>query len=390
MSFVRPTPTIVLEGTYPVTLGGISTWMDLLLQGSMPARVLRIGALPPEDTWAYTLPSSVESLEGVDEPSDFSQESVRDWSRIVAARIPAGGVVHAIGAGLASAIGLAAQRRGCPLIVSEHASYVEELRAGSPFLESGRMVRRDEAEGVLGTFEQIRHDLYRGADMVTALYPERMADQVARGLDPARARVIANGVEVPSSTTPPPERFTAVFLGRLNPIKRPDIFVDLVDAASSDVTIRGELVGPFDCPPCEEARLRARLDRSPTVTWRGPRAMPDALANASVLVLTSDLEAQPLAVLEAMARGIPVLATDVGDVRRMVSDPALGAPGGVVSRNPNALLEALRTLATNPQQRAVWGRAARTRVQRHFDVTRMRTEFSLLHAFPTTPSRAAS
>ncbi|MEM6291890.1 MAG: GT4 family glycosyltransferase PelF [Myxococcota bacterium] len=390
MTSFRPTPTIVLEGTYPVTLGGISTWMDLLLSGSMPARILRIGALPPEDTWAYTLPGSVEAFEGVDEPADFSRQSVRDWSRIVAARIPAGGVVHAIGAGLAASVGLAAQRRGCPLIVSEHASYVEELRAGSPFLESGRMVQRDEAAGVLDTFEQIRHDLYRRADMVTSLYPERMDDQVSRGLDPARARVIANGVEVPDTICVPPEACTAVFLGRLNPIKRPDVFVDLIDAASDDVEIRGHLVGPFDCPPCEEAGLRRRLEQSRAVTWRGPQPMPTALSDASVLVLTSDLEAQPLAVLEAMARGIPVIATDVGDVRRMVTDPALGAPGGVVSRNPDVLLRALRTLASNPERHAMWGRSARTRVQRHFNVTRMRTEFSLLHAFPTTPTRVAS
>jgi glycosyltransferase involved in cell wall biosynthesis len=77
----------------------------------------------------------------------------------------------------------------------------------------------------------------------------------------------------------------------------------------------------------------------------------------------------PLSVLEAMAAGLPVVATDVGDVGRAVAD---GVTGHVVPvRNPEKLADALEPLLVDPELRRRMGRAGRERVVQMFssDVT---------------------
>lgn len=387
----HPTTTLVLEGTYPAQVGGISTWVHHLLQGDAPVRILRIGRLPPKADWTHQPPANVESVVEISEPARLDAACVREWARMVARRVPPDGVVQAVGAGLAAAVGLAAQQRGSRLIVSEHASYIEELEAGAPFLESGRRVAADETRTVLDTFEEIRTTCYRNADIVTSLYPARMEDQLQRGLAESRARVISNGVDIPRRPRPLPHVFAPVFLGRIAPIKDPTAFVDILSRANAVAPMRGRMFGPLDCPACEEVKFREAIAQSRgVVRWQGSVTTDEALQNASVLVLTSRLEAQPLVVLEAMARGIPVVSTDVGDVHRMVCSDRLGAPAGVVSSSKRELAATLVELSCDPRRLVNLGEAARQRASAHFDVARMRREYALLYALPMTHERAAS
>jgi glycosyltransferase involved in cell wall biosynthesis len=88
--------------------------------------------------------------------------------------------------------------------------------------------------------------------------------------------------------------------------------------------------------------------------------MPAEFAAADVFCLPSWWEAMPLSVLEAMATGLPVVATDVGDVGRSVVD---GVTGRVVPvRDPEALADALEPLLTDPELRRRMGKAGLERV----------------------------
>ncbi|MGZ4177105.1 MAG: glycosyltransferase family 4 protein, partial [Solirubrobacteraceae bacterium] len=83
------------------------------------------------------------------------------------------------------------------------------------------------------------------------------------------------------------------------------------------------------------------------VSLLGPRGdVADLLAAASVGVLSSDFEGMPLAVLEYMAAGLPVVATDVGGLPEIVRDGETGfltAP-----RDPAALAERIGRLLSDP------------------------------------------
>lgn len=90
-----------------------------------------------------------------------------------------------------------------------------------------------------------------------------------------------------------------------------------------------------------EAELR-KLARELDIERRADFAgfvenVQDYLVNADVFLLSSDYEALPLSVLEAMAAGLPVIATDVGGLRDIVTDNGILLPSGDQGGMTNAM-----------------------------------------------------
>lgn len=117
-------------------------------------------------------------------------------------------------------------------------------------------------------------------------------------------------------------------------------------------------------------RLRAlarELGLEGNVQWLGARRdVPDLLAAADIGVLCSHEEGFSNAVLESMAAGLPVVATDVGGNAEAVLH---GKTGLIVPKEaPVALGEALWSLASAPEQRVAYGQAGRERVRLEFSL----------------------
>jgi glycosyltransferase involved in cell wall biosynthesis len=120
-----------------------------------------------------------------------------------------------------------------------------------------------------------------------------------------------------------------------------------------------------------EADIRAEASRLPLGDrFRVLGYVDDtaALLSASdVFVLASQVEGLPIAMLEAMALGLPVVATAVGGVPKAVTD---GVEGRLVpAQQPEALASAIAEVATDPERRASMAAAAEQRV-RDFDIER--------------------
>jgi glycosyltransferase involved in cell wall biosynthesis len=192
---------------------------------------------------------------------------------------------------------------------------------------------------------------------------------LGRALGPGRVSLIDNGVDterfVPSQPAPhhPPR---VLYVGLLTPRKG---VIDLIEASRllRDEGVEHELrlLGgmPDEGPEAAEPVLTAAEGVAELLGTRPPEEMPAAYAEADVFCLPSWWEAMPLSVLEAMSAGLPVVASDVGDVSRLVT-PDCGAV--VPVKDPRRLADALRELLLDPDLRQQKGAASRKRAVEAF------------------------
>ena len=147
-----------------------------------------------------------------------------------------------------------------------------------------------------------------------------------------------------------------------------DVLLDAL-ATISDLSWHCACVGRLDRDPAFVEGLRRRLaDLGLTgrVDLAGPRTGADldrSYAAADLIVLASRAETYGMVVTEALARGLPVLAADVGGVPEALGRGADGTrPGRLVPpEDPQALGAALRAWLGDAGLRARWRRAARAR-----------------------------
>jgi glycosyltransferase involved in cell wall biosynthesis len=120
----------------------------------------------------------------------------------------------------------------------------------------------------------------------------------------------------------------------------------------------------------------------------GERAdVPRVLAGLDIAVLCSLSEGFPNALGEAMACGLPCVATDVGDCRFL-----LGEGGAIVPpRDPAALADALRRLiGLPPEERRALGRIGRARIEREFALPSIAKHYEHLYDRVVRQARARS
>ncbi len=182
-------------------------------------------------------------------------------------------------------------------------------------------------------------------------------------------RVVRNGIAAPAVDHVGGDGLRLMCIGRFTPQKlHRTLLVALARLHRRGIPARLDLVGQGP----GKARLRrwaGRLGLTGSIAFLGWRDdVPDLIAASDLLVLPSGFEGLPLVLLEAMAIGLPVVATDVTG-----SAEALGAdhPWLVPPRRSRPLAEALAQALTDVPGRAIVARKARDRWTRHFTAARM-------------------
>lgn len=207
-----------------------------------------------------------------------------------------------------------------------------------------------------------------GANRVVAV-SQGAHEALRSSVSPKRLRYVPNGVDVerfgpPEQPHDPPR---VLYVGLLTPRKG---VTDLFTASRMllDRGIEHELViagGTPDEGPEAEAEVRAAApSHAQLVGTRPHEEMIELYRSADVFCLPSWWEAMPLTVLEAMATGVPVVATGVGDVPSMLGG---GAAGEIVPvRNPPALANALEKFLTDAELRRRRGDEGRRRAAERY------------------------
>jgi glycosyltransferase involved in cell wall biosynthesis len=217
-----------------------------------------------------------------------------------------------------------------------------------------------------------------GVDRFIAVSAEMAGSLRATPLFPARkVEIIRNAVDVRQFQKPPddalrrtlggdPSRPIVLTLARLDPQKG---LSDLLEAAARVPDANFVLAGDgIERKRIEDAARSLGVDDR--VTFLGYREdVPDLLAACDLFVLPSLYEGLPVSVLEAMAAGKPVVATEIGGTREAVSN---GETGLLVSPgDPNALAGAIRSVLSDPQLARRLGEAGRQRALEEFSADRM-------------------
>lgn len=187
-----------------------------------------------------------------------------------------------------------------------------------------------------------------------------VSEAVARHVDWTRdIRVIENGIDL-GRALPHRGGGGVLGLGRLVPQKGFDLLVEALPEGMR-ARIAGE--GP------------GRVEH-PRVEWLGWRADPwPLLAEADVVAIPSRWEGFGLVAVEAMAAGVPVVASAVDGLVEVVGEAGLLVPPG----EPSALRAALARLRDDPELRVRLGAAGRARAAR-FDIRRTVARYEALYA----------
>jgi glycosyltransferase involved in cell wall biosynthesis len=198
-----------------------------------------------------------------------------------------------------------------------------------------------------------RQVLRRAAAVVTTSRWTRQL-LVERGdVDPTRVSVAEPGVDRVQPVAGSPTGGALLCVGVLAPHKAQDVLVEALSRIE-DLAWCCTVVGALDVEPGFAARVRsAAATLNGRIRFRGPLVGPElaaAYATADLLVAPSRVESFGMVVCDALARGIPVIAGDVGGVPEALGhDPSGERPGLlVVPGDVAALAGALRAWLTDP------------------------------------------
>ncbi len=185
-----------------------------------------------------------------------------------------------------------------------------------------------------------------------------------------RMHVIYNGVDVsecrPETDVAEDDRFRILFVGRLTAQKRPQDLVSAVSALPRPLKDRVvlDLVGDGELKSELHEQIQT-LNGNVEMQLHGYQSNVDQwMSAADLLVLPSAWEGLPNVVLEAMAHGLPVVATDVDGVSEIVEDGTTGwlVPAGHV----RAMSETIERVAADDELRHEVARRAFAAVQQRF------------------------
>ncbi len=245
---------------------------------------------------------------------------------------------------------LAARRHGCPLVATVHLSMRHALR---PVTVRGALLR---AAG--GAVERW---LLPGADAVIALTPSTARLLRGGGIPDGRVQVIPPGYDpalfaaVAADPFPGLPRPRVAYLGRLAPQKDVGTLLDAFARLPADTALL--LVGDGPDRPALQRRAQRFGGRVHFIGFVPHAAVPAVLAHVDLLVLPSLYEDLSSALIEAMAAGLPVVATRDGGTADLVRHGVNGLL--VAPRDPAALAAAITHVLADPAAAARLSAAAR-------------------------------
>ena len=351
---LRSLATFAQDGVLPSALcsnGAIELALDAMRATSLPRRV-EASAPPPTVADAAT---ALTYLEHFLRPLAVAPRDVD--------------LCHTSSNGLSALVAMSAKwAHRTPFLLTEHGVYLRER-----YMEyAPGKTPQAQRSFLLGFYKRLSLAAYQMADAIAPGSDYNRRWLQANGADVEKIEPIHNGIDLNefATTAANTEHPTLVWVGRIDPLK--DVktllraFVRVLRAIPN---ARLRIYG--GTPPGNESYLRDCLDlrdklglEASTMFEGRVRSIADAYLSGDVVVATSISEGFPYAVLEAMASGRAMIATDVGGVSEAIDDTGILVP----PQDEVRLADACIRLLGNPGLRATLASAGRERVRARFMV----------------------
>lgn len=221
-------------------------------------------------------------------------------------------------------------------------------------------------------------------------WPNERVTRIWNGIDVRRVVPNQSASSVRDTLGVPVEGKVICNVGNLTSRKAQEVLVAaMAEVYAAIPEARCWIAGSLELAPATAAMIQAEVisrGLENCCQILGPRRdVPDLISAADVFVLSSRQEGFPITILEAMAAGKPVVATDVGGCAEAVVH---GETGLIVPpEDPHALAEALKWVLTHPQDARRMGEAGRRRVEANFTVDAMVEQHSAVYEKVIAASR---
>ena len=324
----------------------------------------------------------------------------------ISQNLPKAKAYHSVSTGYAGFLGaLCRQQTDCPFLISEHGIYTKERKidlAQANWIKDRHSLidismHKDmdlTRKTWIRFFEQLGLTAYHRADQIVALFEGNRQRQHTDGAPEHKTQVIVNGINT--------QRFHAAYelrpcspplvvglVGRVVPIKDIKTFIRTIRGAVEQMPeLEGWIIGPKEEDPsyvheCE--LLIESLGLTNNVKMLGSQNVAEIMPKLGVMMLTSISEAQPLVLLEAMASGIPCIATEVGACREIIDgaageDAELGSAGVIIPiASPIDGAQAILQVLSDTEAWLKAGDIGKARVTRYYDEKRMYDSYRSLY-----------
>jgi glycosyltransferase involved in cell wall biosynthesis len=278
-----------------------------------------------------------------------------------------------------------------PSLITEHGIYMQEREmdlnsADTKWLSDTYM--RDMWREFYKALTKYQYE--RVTTLITANY-NNVPIMEEYGADPKKVRVIPNGIKLEQFTKLRRTRLTTSapvigMVGRISVVKDIKTFINVATFVKEYCPdLQAYLVGPMDEDYYQEClALREILNAQDYVTFTGRvESLDDYLKKFDIVLLTSVKEAMPLSVMEAMASGLPVVATNVGACDEMLlgfGDDNLGQAGYVTAvMDSQALAMKTLHLINNPKLANKMAQTGIKRVEKYYTDTILRNKYRLIY-----------
>ena len=292
----------------------------------------------------------------------------------ITAPVPKTDVSHATLAGFAGlACVVAKEEHGTPMVVTDHGIYLRERYIAMAGVQDSFFLKRF----LLRLVHLASRVCYVAADQVSPVCNHNARWELKLGVTPDRIRTIYNGIDTdafrPPEVEPERDRPTVVTAARVFPLKDIETLIRACDVTRRRVpNVHFVVYGANWVDKPYTALCEALIDElgvRDNFTFAGYHSNPQELYHeGDVFALSSISEGFPFSVIEAMACGRPVVATDVGGVKEAVE----GGIGIIVPPRGFAELgDGLADLLLDHDRRRELARLGRERTVRDFGVEQM-------------------